>query len=534
MYIDVVPNRQSPPAILLRESYREGGKVKKRTLANLSHLDALRVEVLRRALRGDFDQLTAAEAVSGPVFAVLFVLKQVADQIGLSRALGRDHWAKLALFLVFARIAHGGSRLSACRWAENQAVEEVLGLKAFREEDLYETLDRLEQQQERIEQRLYQDYVERRGQAPLLFLYDLTSTYLEGEQNELAAFGYSRDGKRGKRQIVVGLLTDRQGEPLAVRVFSGNTADPSTLAEQIDLIRQRFRVQEVVFIGDGGMIKTPGKQALTEVGWRYITALSQPEIRNLLRRDVLQLGLFDEQVCQVEAGGVRYVLRRNETEARRFAHRLEDKLSRLQQQLAARNQQVADNRRCEPQAGLRRFEKWVEQYKLKSLGRIHLEGRQLLLELDAAAWEQALQLAGCYVLETDVTADRLSAQDVHDRYKDLSRVEWDWRTLKGHEIEIRPVYVRKESRTRGHVFVCFLALKLVRELNQRLQAAFQTTDTNRRGVTLSDALQSLSRLCLTLYPVPGGGQVPLLPTPDERQQKILDALGVPLPKKIHV
>jgi hypothetical protein len=307
MYIDVVPNRQSPPAILLRESYREGGKVKKRTLANLSHLDALRVEVLRRALRGDFDQLTAAEAVSGPVFAVLFVLKQVADQIGLSRALGRDHWAKLALFLVFARIAHGGSRLSACRWAENQAVEEVLGLKAFREEDLYETLDRLEQQQERIEQRLYQDYVERRGQAPLLFLYDLTSTYLEGEQNELAAFGYSRDGKRGKRQIVVGLLTDRQGEPLAVRVFSGNTADPSTLAEQIDLIRQRFRVQEVVFIGDGGMIKTPGKQALTEVGWRYITALSQPEIRNLLRRDVLQLGLFDEQVCQVEAGGVRYV-----------------------------------------------------------------------------------------------------------------------------------------------------------------------------------------------------------------------------------
>jgi transposase len=534
MYIDLVPNRQSPPAILLRESYREQGRVKKRTLANLSHLDPLRVEALRRALRGEFDQLASAEAVCGPSFGVLFVFKQVADEIGLSRALGRNRFAKLALFLVLARVAHGGSRLSACRWAQNHAVAEVLGLSGFSEEDLYQTLDQLSERQERIEERLYEEYVQRRGEAPLLFLYDLTSAYLEGEQNELAAFGYNRDGLRGKRQIVVGLLTDRQGEPLAVRVFSGNTADATTLAGQIEVIRQRFQVEEVVFVGDGGVIRSPGKQALNEARFRYITALSQPEIRSLLKKGTLQLGLFEEKICEVEAAGLRYVLRRNEVEARRFEHRLEDKLARLQEAVAARNREVVQSRRCDPEAGWRRFQKWIEQYRLKALVQIHLEGRELRLEVQEDAWRQALQLAGCYVLETDVARDRLSAEEVHDRYRDLSRLEWDWRTLKGADIEIRPVFVRKETRTRGHILVCFLALKLVRELQQRLHSAFQTTDTNRDALTLSDALETLSRLCLMLYPVPGGGTVPLLPTPDSQQQRILQALGVKLPKKIRV
>ena len=202
MYIDVVPNRTSPPAILLRESYRDQGRVKKRTLANLSKLPAEVIERIRQALVAP--TAAATEAVCGAIFGTLFVLQTVARQCGLVRALGSSRMAQLTLFLVLARIAHQGSRLSAVRWARDHAVQAVLGLNAFDEDDLYEALDWGATQQAAIEQRLYQDYVRRVGQPPTLVLYDVTSSYLEGECNELADYGYNRDGKKGKKQIGLG------------------------------------------------------------------------------------------------------------------------------------------------------------------------------------------------------------------------------------------------------------------------------------------------------------------------------------------
>src|SRR5438270_14060725 len=190
MYISTIPNRNSPPAILLRESFREKGKVKNRTLANLSHWNPARIEALRRALRGDFDQAASSEVALGPVFGLLFVLKQIAEALGISGALGHTPMAKLGLFLILARVAHQGSRLSAVRWAEDHAVSEVLGLGSFDEDDLYAALDDLSARQEKIERALYRRYQSRRGaQPPRLFLYDVTSRYLAGVKNELGAFG---------------------------------------------------------------------------------------------------------------------------------------------------------------------------------------------------------------------------------------------------------------------------------------------------------------------------------------------------------
>ena len=328
MYVESVPNRNSPPAVLLRESFRQNGRVKKRTLANLSCWRPVRVEALRRALRGEFDQLPATP-VCGPVFGLLFALKQLADELGLTAALGRTRAAKLALFLVLARLAHQGSRLSAVRWAADQAVAEVLGLGAFDEDDLYAALDDLSARQVKIEQALYRHYLERRGAPPSLLLYDVTSSYFEGLHNALGEYGYNRDGKRGKKQIVIGLLADDQGEPLAVRVFAGNRNDPTTVPDQIRIVKEQFGVEELVFVGDRGMVKSKGKQALGEAGLRYITALTDPQIRRRLSEGVLQLELFAEQVCEVEADGVRYVLRLNESEAKRQRQRLEDKLAKL-------------------------------------------------------------------------------------------------------------------------------------------------------------------------------------------------------------
>jgi len=530
MYVAAIPNRSSPPAILLRQSYRQRGQVKSRTLANLSHWDPARVEALRRALRGDFDHL-AAEPTSGPIFALLFALKQLADQLGLSAALGKTRLAKLALFLVLARVAHQGSRLSATRWAADHAVAEVLGLGSFDEDDLYAALDDLCARQKRIEQTLYRQYLKRRGAPPTLFLYDITSSYLEGQHNALGDYGYNRDGKRGKLQIVIGLLADREGEPLAVRVFAGNTGDPTTVVEQICVVKEQFGVQELVFVGDRGMVKSKGKQALQEAGLRYISALTDPQIRRLLGAGTLQLSLFHEEVCEVEADGLRYLLRKNEDEAAREQHRLEDKLAKLSRKIEQRNEQVMKSARCQPEAGPRNLQLWVARHKLTGLVELHLEGRTMLLERNPPALDRAMELAGCYVVVTDVPKQNLSGQEVHDSYVSLQNVERDFRQMKTGLLEVRPVFVRKESRTRGHVFCCLLALKLSREMERRLQAVFGTTDTNPHGITLTDALAALSRLCLLQYAVDEKTTLTRLPKPDRRQKETLQALGVTLPEK---
>ena len=289
MYVTEVPNRTSPPAILLRESFRENGKVKNRTITNLSAWPRPRIEALRRLLRGELDTAGLPEPTSGPVFGLLHALKQVAADIGLSTVLGKTEAGKLALFLVLARIAHQGSRLSAVRWAEDHAVAEVLGLGEFDEKDLYGALDDLCERQEKIEKALFRRYVDRNGAPPSLVLYDVTSSYFEGECNELAEFGYNRDGKKGKLQcalnscakIVIGLLADSAGEPLAVRVFRGNTGDPSTVAEQIDALTKQFDIKDVIFVGDRGMVKKAGKKALGDAGFRYISALTDPLAQEL-------------------------------------------------------------------------------------------------------------------------------------------------------------------------------------------------------------------------------------------------------------
>jgi transposase len=515
----------------LRESFREKGKVKNRTIANLSHWPPARVEALRRLLGGEFDQ--APDLAHGPqlgrAFGLLLALKQIADALGLGAGLGDSRLAKLALFLVLARVAHQGSRWSAVRWAEDQAVAEVLGLGAFDENDLYAALDDLAARQEKIEKALYGRYVAHRGQPPRLFLYDVTSSYLEGEKNALGAYGYNRDGKRGKLQIVIGLLADEAGEPLAGRVFEGNRNDPTTVGEQIRILQQQFQVEELVLVGDRGMVKSKGKEALTAAGLRYITALTDPQIRGLLGQGILQLSLFSEQVCEVQGEGVRYILRKNPAEAEREQHRLEDKLAKLEAKIAARNQPVREHPRCQPEAGRVAREAWAGRHKLTGLVAIRLEGTQLQLQRNEEAIRRALELAGCYVVTTDVAPTAMSAQQVHDSYVSLQKVERDFRTLKTGLLEVRPVWVRKESRTRGHVFCCLLALKVSREIERRLGATFGATQTRADAITLPDALLALTRLCLLHYAVNEKTTVTKLPHPDARQQEILKALGVSLP-----
>ena len=526
MYITSIPNRKSRPTILLRESYRQDGKVKNKTLCNLSSWKPEQIEALRRALKGDFDDLSGPP-VSGPVFAVLFTLKEIADRLGISQALGKHNLAKLTLFLILARIAHQGSRLYSVRWATNHAVAETLDLDDFDENDLYEALDWVAREQEKIEDKLYRNYVKKHGAPPALVLYDVTSSYLEGLQNELAEYGYDRDKKRGKKQIVIGLLTAPDGNPLATKVFEGNTGDPNTVAEQVKTLKERFGISEVVFVGDRCMVKAKGKVTLSDAGFKYITALTDPQVRKLIKGNVIQLNMFDETIHEVEHNNLRLVLRRNKAVWLKEQKRREDKLNKLKERIEKRNQFVAQSKKANPQTGLDSAVTWANRHKLTSFVSLALNDRKITIEVDEEAKENAAILDGCYVLETDVS-HAMEAKSVHDRYMDLENVERDFRTMKTAFLEIRPIYLRKADRTRGHVFIATLALRIVREMRQLLAAEFGTTNTNKAAITSEDAIDALSRLCLDTYEV-RGTTITRLPIPDDRQSRILKALGVCLP-----
>ena len=542
MYIESVPNRKSPPTVLLRESYRENGVVKKRTIANLTKWPKTLVANMKINLTGKSVEKQSKvqteimiDFQSGPVFGVLAVLKLLADEIGLTKALGTTRLARLTLFLILARIPHQGSRLSVVRWARNHAVKEILELNYFNEDDLYEALDWAEENQECIEKTLYKKYVKDNGKPPILVLYDITSSYLEGEKNELAEYGYNRDKKKGKKQIVIGLLTGPDGEPLSVEVFRGNTTDPTTVSNQVEKLIHRFSIDEVVFVGDRGMVKTKGKEAIkAKDGFHYITALTDPQIRKLLKKGIFQTDLFDENIVEVGGEqGKRYILHRCELRQRKERYRREDKIARLTVAVRERNQFVLGSKTAKPEAGLKKLDSWAKHHKILSFVNLFLENDQIKMVIDKDKKAEDSLLDGCYVVETDVSGDKLDKETVWDRYGDLQKVERDFRRMKTTLIEIRPIFVRKESRTRGHVFVSMLSLKIARLMESRLYNVFQTTRESDDAVTVEDAMAALLRLCLQYYSI-GGQTVTGVPKPDDYQQKILDALGVKIKAPIAI
>ena len=531
MFVARIPNRNSKPAILLRESYREGGKVKTRTIANLTKWPPERIAAMERLCKGEFDGWDGGEATSGEIFGVLFALKHLADQVGITRVLGTSAEGRLNLFLVLARIAHGGSRLSAVRWAGQHAVGDVLGLGEFDEDGLYAALDWLAAQQGRIERELYQEHVKRHGKPPALVLYDVTSSYFEGESNELAEYGYNRDGKKGKLQIVIGLLTAEDGDPLAVRVFEGNTADPSTVAAQIKVLKEQFGIAEVVMVGDRGMIKAKGKEALSAEGFRYITALTDAQVRTLLKQGVLQPDLFDTHLCEAEHDGKRLVVRRNDTVRVREERRREDKLKQLQEKVDERNAFVAKSSRASAQKGLATLQRWAKGHKLGKFVTLTLEERAVVCAVDEDAKAEDALLDGCYILETDVPKGLMDAETVDGRYRDLQKVERNFRTVKTTFLEIRPIFVRKADRTKAHVFVAMLALKVTRQFEAGLRKAFGAVGGDADAITPDDALVALGRLTYLYTTGRDGERHAHLPRPDGHQAKILGALGLSFPTK---
>jgi transposase len=516
---------------LLRESYRQDGKVRHRTLANLTQCSDQEIQAIKLALKhkADLHQLgninQDIDVRQGLAVGAVWTLWQVARRIGLVQALGSSQHGKRALWQVFARVMEQGSRLSAVRLANAHAACDVLELDAFNEDDLYRNLDWLAEQQERIEDRLFRQRYPQ--DKPELYLYDVTSSYLEGVCNALAAFGYCRDGKSGKRQIVYGLLCDPQGRPISIEAFPGNTPDTKTFGSQIRKVADRFGGKGVTLVGDRGMIKGPQIeqiQAEDSLELHYITAITKPQIETLLKQGLIQMDLFDETVAEVvdEEAGVRYVLRRNPARASEMARTRKSKLDKLREMVAERKTYLAEHPRADVEVARQKIEVRHEKLRLPAVD-MNVDGRTISIAKQDEAWREAEMLDGCYCLKTDLSEQQACKETIHDRYKDLSKVEWAFRTSKTTLLEARPVYVCLESRTRGHLLVVMLAYLLVQELAR----CWRDLD-----LTVEEGLDELKSLCTTQVVVQGRPVLHNIPRPRASVQQLLDAAGVTLPKSI--
>lgn len=443
--------------------------------------------------------------------------------MGLEKALGTDHSGKLALWQVLARVLGQGSRLSAVRLAQVQAAGDVLGFsRGFDENDLYDNLRMLSEKQAEIEQRLF---TARRGEAkPQLFLYDVTSSYLEGDKNAPADWGYNRDKKRGKKQIVIGLLCDADGEPVSTEVFKGNTGDLSTFESQIKKVCKRFGCERVTFVGDRGMIKSGQIEDLSKAGFNYITAITKPQIRSLIKKGIFQLGLFDDDLCEVEQDGVRYILRKNPLRADEIAQNRALRLTALKDLADQRNQYLAEHPRADQHKAWEKVSEKRSRLGLGAFVTVTAKDRHIQIEVDEEYMAEIAELDGCYVLKTDLPNDAASAETVHGRYKDLSMVEAAFRTMKTTHLEVRPVFVRTEASTRGHVLVVMLAYLIVRELRKLW------VDLD---LTVEEGLSQLACLCSIKMRVgPKETIVQKIPVPDQTSSSLLKAAGVTLPKAL--
>lgn len=527
------PSKSGQPylCILLRESYREGSVVKNRTIANLSHCKPEEIAALRLALehKGNLAELGSIEESvrlrEGLSVGAVWTVYTVAKRLGIEKALGTEREGKLALWQVIARTIGQGSRLSAVRLAQTHAGCDVLGMsRGFDENDLYDNLGWLQEHQERIELSLFRTRRKGKDKQRELFLYDVTSSYFEGVCNALADWGYNRDGKKGKKQVVVGLLCDELGEPVSVEVFHGNTSDLKTFANQIAKIAGRFGCERVTMVGDRGMIKSAQIEQIQErEGFYYITAMTKPQIETLIHGGVVQLSWFDEKICEVENEGVRYVLRRNPQRVEDLKRSRQDKCSSVFRLLEKKNRYLTEHPRAKLDIAQREVVSKIDHLKVSGWLKVAAADRQLRLEEDSQALAEASRLDGCYVVKSDLPKQYADAQTVHDRYKDLALVEQAFRTSKTVHLEMRPWFVHIERNTRGHALVVMLAYLIVRYLRQ----AWADLD-----LTVQEGLDQLTTLCATQMLVRDEVRCNQVPIPRDLSQKLLNAADIHLPEAL--
>jgi len=485
------------PCLLLTESYRdEKGIPRHRIIMNLSKLPKPLEEVIINQVKGK--KMVSLEDIcqeDNRSLGEVLILKKLSDRVGLTKIL-QKHLGNLVSNLVLAtalnRISLPKAKYSLRNWLETTYLPEILKtpLSEFHYNKLYQALEVLAEKQDAIEDDLW-EITKQQEEGLTLMLYDITSTYLEGWENQLAAFGYNRDGKKGKKQLVIGLITTKEGRPVSVEVFRGNTTDKTTLIKKIKDTQKRFHIKEVIYVFDRGMKDEPKLATLRSQDIRYITALTRKEIKKLLENNSqIQLGLFDKQnLAEYEIDNRRYIICKSDQERRNRRTR-EILLEKTEEKMRMIKRNVSNGRWKNPAVIAARTERWLRRWKMKRYFEIKVKEGYFTYQKKENVIETAEDLDGVYILETNTPKQLLTASEVQKGYKNLSKVEQSFRVIK-NVLEIRPVHHRKKTTTQGHIFVCFLALYLRRELEIQLAPLLQESTFDYLLTQLREIRQSV-------------------------------------------
>ena len=480
---------------LLRRSYREDGKVKSQTLANLSYLPAGTIQLIKESLAGKTHQIAGDDweiersLPHGHVAAIW----AMANNLKLPALIGPSCRERdIVMSLVISRAARPASKLATTRWWSDTTLADDFGVEGASTDEVYGAMDWLVSRQARIEAGLARRHLSEGSRV----LYDLSSSWIEGTKCPLAAYGYSRDKKRGRTQIEYGLLTDHEGRPISIEVFCGNTADPKAFVSAVNICRERFGLDELVMVGDRGMITQARIDALAELGGPgWITCLRAPQIRTLMQQGALQLGLFDETnlatITHPDYPGERLIACRNPDLAKERARTRLELLSATEAELAKIADSVASKKLVGKDKIALRVGKVVNRYKMAKHFILTIEDDAFSFNRDERAIESEAALDGIYVIRTSLNQDQMSDADAVEAYKGLSVVERDFRNLKAIDLDLRPIYHWSELRVRAHVFLCMLSAYVTWHLRRAWASlCFSDEEIPKRNDPVAKALRS--------------------------------------------
>ena len=530
-------NGRNYVSVLLRASERVGKKIVSHTIAVLSDMPEWLLNIVERAVKEGQDASTLRELSNSSntrigmrnaeSFGAVFLVLEVARKCGIHQALGTSAEATLALWQVIARVlVPATSLLGMVRHTATCAACSLLGIKdPFNEDDLYSNGAWINSHQSKVEDKLWQMHKPEDAKSTGLFFYDVTSSYFEGTHNDLGAFGYNRDKVKGKKQVVMGLLTDATGDPISVTLFPGNTSDLSSFAPQVTKLKNNFRQESITIVGDRGMIRGPQQKEVNHAGFHYISALHKAEIETLLKSGEVQMSFFDNTVHEVLlADGRRLVTRCNPVRRDEMNVARQGFVTRMENWVTKANDYLKEHPKAKASTQLKLGAARLKSGKLNAWMRLEIMDRTVSLQEDLEKLKEHAKLDGCYAIVSDLPAGAADKQALHDRYKDLAKVENDFRTMKHGHLEIRPWYVRLEVNTRAHAFTAMLALKIRRHLQQAWEPL---------NMTVEEGLAELQKLCvMDFYEKESGQSVSRqIPDPNDMQAILLKAAGVELPKK---
>ena len=524
-HLDIQTHRKNPYG-LLRNSYREDGKVKKETICRFTGLSLDQLRMMQAAIQGNTMFKEDFKIVNSREYGASFACVALMKDLGLHTDIfsrPNEKWVRSCLAMIAGRIVYAGSKLSLSNCGSFSALWETCGIDEEINVNIncYEAMDKLLDRQDTIQRKLADKHLF----SGTLVLYDITSCYMEGEyeESDLVEFGYNRDKKRGYEQIVISLLCAKNGCPIAVEVLRGNTKDETTVLEKIEEIKKKYGIDKVVFVGDRGMVTRANFEQIDHDLVKVISALTHSRIKSLLEEQIIQIGLFDERnIVEIVDGGIRYCLCKNHDMAKKETATREALLKKTTDEL---DKIVSSTRKTKYSKEIRAG-KILNKYKMSKFIIFEGAGDDLTYRIDKAKYEEDACLDGCYIIYTDVLAEDMNAMEVVENYKNLMRVEQAFRNLKTARLEVRPIYHKTDDRIKAHVFVCMLAYYVMWHINQRLQTLYETDDVgDGRKYTFDYVIEQLKSIRKETVEI-NNHRSNIVTTPNEEQKRILRLLKV--------